>query len=172
MDFREIAPHTCARHSSWTNARVQTRESFKNLPTPRAKSLIHFPSRLLFSTLCPERGEDAVLVVIVAITIIIFRGLEKRTTRVFRTSTGIVQVGSTRHNYAPTEWLSFFKPALPRPGRREHPHSCAPAKLRFPAAAPTTGAVAAEHPADRNPRFTLPARSYISYPRRVIISYN
>lgn len=130
MDFREIAPHTCARHSSWTNARVQTRESFKNLPTPRAKSLIHFPSRLLFSTLCPERGEDAVLVVIVAITIIIFRGLEKRTTRVFRTSTGIIQVGSTRHNYAPTEWLSFFKPALPRPGpavstrTRVRPRNC------------------------------------------------
>lgn len=143
--------------------KLNARASRSNSRHSRISPLIPHPhASKLWSTFPPDfpsrrfarkrRGEDVVLVVIVAITIIIFRGLEKKKrkndARVFRTSTGIIQVGSTRHNYAPTEWLSFFKPALtPARPRREHPHSCAPAKLHLPAAAPTTGAVAAAHPA-------------------------
>lgn len=159
MDFREIASHTRALPVQIERTRVAFKlEAFKNLtphPSPsRVKTLIHFPSRLPFSTLCPEetgrrrgaRGDRRNYH-----NHFSWLGKKKKRkndARVFRTSTGIIQVGSTRHNYAPTEWLSFFKPALtPARPRREHPHSCAPAKLHLPAAAPTTGAVAAAHPA-------------------------
>ena len=168
---RNRTEHVRSSHSSWTNARASRSNSrHSRISPPRVKSLIHFPSRLPFSTLLSRKKTGRRRGVIVAITIIIFCGLKKKkkkkekTTRVFRTSTGIIQVGSTRHNYAPTEWLSFFKPFTQ--------HSCAPAKLHFPAAAPTTGAVAAQHPASRPTAIhgeraihvrSSSARSYIFY---------
>lgn len=59
VDFREIASHTRAPPVQIERTRVAFKlEAFKNLtphPSPsRVKTLIHFPSRLLFSTLCPE----------------------------------------------------------------------------------------------------------------------